>query len=133
MAAGGELSVDLAVTFRTAAEAEKGLRVLAFAGRKLRESFELANAEAEMTLAGLIGLEDPPRPEVADARQKCRDAGIKVIMVTGDHPPHRDGDRPRDRTGALRHARRLLRKRRQLSSAIISKNHLMRAVEAEDD
>jgi sodium/potassium-transporting ATPase subunit alpha len=83
-----ELSADLAVTFRTAAEAmaEKGLRVLAFAWRKLPESFELANAEVEMTLAGLIGLEDPPRPEVADALQKCRDAGIKVIMVTGDHP-----------------------------------------------
>jgi magnesium-transporting ATPase (P-type) len=83
-----ELSADLAATFRTAAEAmaEKGLRVLAFAWRELPESFELANAEAEMTLAGLIGLEDPPRPEVADALQKCRDAGIKVIMVTGDHP-----------------------------------------------
>jgi sodium/potassium-transporting ATPase subunit alpha len=104
---GGELSADLAVTFRTAAEAmaEKGLRVLAFAWRKLPESFEPANAEAEMTLAGLIGLEDPPRPEVADALQKCRDAGIKVIMVTSDHPPHRDGDHPRDRTGTLRHAR----------------------------
>jgi sodium/potassium-transporting ATPase subunit alpha len=88
MDGGGELSADLAVTFRTAAEAmaEKGLRVLAFAWHKLPESFELANAEAEMTLAGLIGLEDPPRPEVADALQKCRDAGIKVIMVTGDHP-----------------------------------------------
>ena len=83
-----ELSSDLAVTFRTAAEAmaEKGLRVLAFAWRELPESFELANAEAQMTLAGLIGLEDPPRPEVAAALQKCRDAGIKVIMVTGDHP-----------------------------------------------
>jgi magnesium-transporting ATPase (P-type) len=104
---GGELSADLVVTFRTPAEAmaEKGLRVLAFAWRKLPESFEPANAEAEMTLAGLIGLEDPPRPEVADALQKCRDAGIKVIMVTGDHPPHRDGDHPRDRTGTLRHAR----------------------------
>jgi magnesium-transporting ATPase (P-type) len=52
----------------------------------LPERFELAKAEAEMTLAGLIGLEDPPRPEVAGALQKCRDAGIKVIMVTGDHP-----------------------------------------------
>ena len=83
-----ELSADLAATFRTAAEAmaEKGLRVLAFAWRELPESFELANVEAEMTLAGLVGLEDPPRPEVADALQKCRDAGIKVIMVTGDHP-----------------------------------------------
>jgi len=107
MDGGGELPADLAVTFRTAAEAmaEKGLRVLAFAWRKLPESFEPANAEAEMTLAGLIGLEDAPRPEVADALQKCRDAGIKVIMVTGDHPPHRDGDHPRDRTGTLRHAR----------------------------
>ena len=82
------LSEELAATFRSAAEsmAEKGLRVLAFAWRELPESFELANAEAEMTLAGLIGLEDPPRPEVADALAKCRDAGIKVIMVTGDHP-----------------------------------------------
>ncbi|MEA3209899.1 MAG: sodium/potassium-transporting ATPase subunit alpha, partial [Chthoniobacter sp.] len=82
------LSDELAATFRSAAEAmaEKGLRVLAFASRELPESFELANAEAEMTLAGLVGLEDPPRPEVADALQKCRDAGIKVIMVTGDHP-----------------------------------------------
>lgn len=66
--------------------AEKGLRVLAFARRELPESFELANAEAEMTLAGLVGLEDPPRPEVAAALQKCRDAGIKVIMITGDRP-----------------------------------------------
>jgi calcium-translocating P-type ATPase len=83
-----ELSDELTASFHTAAEAmaEKGLRVLAFAWRELPESFELANAEAEMTLAGLIGLEDPPRPEVADALQKCRDAGIKVIMVTGDHP-----------------------------------------------
>jgi sodium/potassium-transporting ATPase subunit alpha len=83
-----ELSADLVVTFRTAAEAmaEKGLRVLAFAWRELPESFELGEAEAEMTLAGLISLEDPPRPEVAAALQKCRDAGIKVIMVTGDHP-----------------------------------------------
>jgi len=83
-----ELADELTASFHTAAEAmaEKGLRVLAFAWRELPESFELANAEAEMTLAGLIGLEDPPRPEVADALQKCRDAGIKVIMVTGDHP-----------------------------------------------
>ena len=83
-----ELTPELVVAFRTAGEAmaEKGLRVLAFASRELPEGYELANAETEMILAGLVGLEDPPRPEVPDALQKCRDAGIKVIMVTGDHP-----------------------------------------------
>ena len=82
------LSDQLADTFRSAAEhmAQKGLRVIAFAWRGLPENIELQNAEAEMTLAGLIGLEDPPRPEVPGALQKCREAGIKVIMVTGDHP-----------------------------------------------
>ena len=81
-------SDELAARFRTAAEhmAETGLRVLAFAWRELPESYNLANAEAQMTLAGLIGLEDPPRPEVYGALQECREAGIKVIMVTGDHP-----------------------------------------------
>ena len=83
-----EFSDELAAHFHSMAEemAEKGLRVIALAWRKLPEGFDLANAETELILAGLIGLEDPPRPEVADALQKCRDAGIKVIMVTGDHP-----------------------------------------------
>jgi sodium/potassium-transporting ATPase subunit alpha len=83
-----ELLDDLGARFRAAAEAMagKGLRVLAFAWRRLPSSFELANAETDMTLAGLVGLEDPPRPEVVGALEKCRDAGIKVIMVTGDHP-----------------------------------------------
>lgn len=86
----GDTALTAAVTadFRRAAGAmaEQGLRVLAFAWREFPGSFELTGAEAEMTLAGLIGLEDPPRPEVAGALRKCRDAGIKVIMVTGDHP-----------------------------------------------
>ena len=83
-----ELTPELLTPFRTAAEAmaEKGLRVLAFAWRELPKGYEMANVETEMILAGLVGLEDPPRPEVADALQRCRDAGIKVIMVTGDHP-----------------------------------------------
>jgi calcium-translocating P-type ATPase len=82
------LSPELAASFATAAEAmaEKGLRVLALASRDLPHPFDLAGAETEMTLAGLIGLEDPPRPEVAAALAKCREAGVKVIMVTGDHP-----------------------------------------------
>lgn len=39
-----------------------------------------------MVLSGLIGLYDPPRPEVPEAIARCRTAGIKVITVTGDHP-----------------------------------------------
>ena len=39
-----------------------------------------------LTLVGLVSLNDPPRPKVDVSVQKCRDAGIKVIMVTGDQP-----------------------------------------------
>ena len=63
-----------------------GLRVLAFAWRVLPENADLTTADTDMVVAGLVGLEDPPRPEVAGALQQCRNAGIKVIMVTGDHP-----------------------------------------------
>ena len=40
-----------------------------------------------LTLVGLVSLNDPPRPGVDLAVQKCKHAGIKVIMVTGDQPP----------------------------------------------
>jgi len=42
-------------------------------------------SEERLTLCGLVGLEDPPRPEVATAIEHCRSAGIKMVMVTGDH------------------------------------------------
>jgi calcium-translocating P-type ATPase len=72
---------------RVAAEiADGGLRVLAFAHRSLPGEYVLAAAEQELVLTALVGFEDPPRPEVAAAVQRCRGAGIRVVMVTGDHP-----------------------------------------------
>ena len=65
--------------------ADKGLRVLALASRNL-DSSENGDLEQEMVFAGLVGLADPIRPEVPEAIKKCHEAGIKVIMVTGDHP-----------------------------------------------
>jgi sodium/potassium-transporting ATPase subunit alpha len=62
-----------------------GLRVLAFAHRLLGPQERPAD-EQEMTLAGLIGLADPPRAEVPQAIARCTSAGIRIIMVTGDHP-----------------------------------------------
>lgn len=41
----------------------------------------------DLTLVGIVSLNDPPRQKVDLSVQKCRDAGIKVIMVTGDQPP----------------------------------------------
>ena len=83
-----DLGTELAATFKTAAArmGKDGLRVLAFAWRMPPEKSDPATADQDMILAGLVGLEDPPRPEVAAALQQCHSAGIKVIMVTGDHP-----------------------------------------------
>lgn len=67
--------------------AEQGMRVLALAYRPLEASWQHGEAlEEKLILAGLAGLEDPPRPEVPEAIRTCHQAGIKVIMVTGDHP-----------------------------------------------
>jgi sodium/potassium-transporting ATPase subunit alpha len=68
------------------AMAHQGLRVLAFAYRKLAAGYDRERLEEDLVFAGLAGLEDPPRPEVPAALGKCQDAGIKVIMITGDHP-----------------------------------------------
>lgn len=67
------------------AMADAGLRVLAFAWRTLPDG-RPHDAEQDMVLSGMVGLADPARPEVPDAIRKCHEAGIKVIMVTGDHP-----------------------------------------------
>jgi calcium-translocating P-type ATPase len=66
--------------------AEQGLRVLALAYRVLPPGAPQECLEEQLILAGLVGFRDPPRPEVPAAIRQCREAGIKVIMVTGDHP-----------------------------------------------
>lgn len=78
---------DLTIERITAAEsllAERGLRVIAMAYREF--SATEIPCEQDLIFAGLIGLHDPVRPEVPSAIQKCQFAGIKVIMLTGDHP-----------------------------------------------
>ncbi len=82
------LTLDIQQAYINALEtmAAEGLRILAFAWRELKEGHDISSEERNLILSGLVGLEDPPRPEVPDAIQKCHDAGIKVIMVTGDHP-----------------------------------------------
>lgn len=67
--------------------AARGLRVLALAERRLEpdwESKESTDLEQELVPMALLGLVDPPRPEVPAAIAACRQAGIKVTMVTGD-------------------------------------------------
>jgi len=67
--------------------AGRGLRVLAVAARDATDDpTDPERAESGLTLLGLLALEDPPRPEVAASIEACRRAGIRVAMVTGDHP-----------------------------------------------
>ena len=63
--------------------ASEALRVLAVA---FKPSATLENAEHDMTFLGLVGMIDPPRPEAKAAIQTCEQAGIKPVMITGDHP-----------------------------------------------
>lgn len=66
----------------------RGLRVLAVAGRPIghRPPASAADAEADLDLYGFVALQDPPRQDVRDSITTCRRAGIKVAMITGDHP-----------------------------------------------
>ena len=70
--------------------ARRGLRVLAIAYRDVAATDALPSsadeAERDLSLMGLVALEDPPRPGVRHALEQCRRAGIRVAMITGDHP-----------------------------------------------
>jgi len=63
--------------------ASQALRVLGIA---TKPRAELATAEKGMTFLGLVGMIDPPRPEAKAAIAVCADAGIRPVMITGDHP-----------------------------------------------
>jgi len=68
--------------------ASDGVRVLACAMRELETAPSeegMKNVENEMVFLGLLGMMDPPRPEVLAAVANCREAGIRPVMITGDH------------------------------------------------
>jgi Ca2+-transporting ATPase len=90
----GVLPLDTAAHQRFEAEntamAEDALRVLAVAGRRIPAGMfdpagDLLEWVSELTLVGLVGIIDPPRPEAKAAIATCREAGIAVKMITGDH------------------------------------------------
>lgn len=73
--------------------AKRGLRVLAFAYREVKEEVEEITCKqvekcdtvSGLIFAGLQGMIDPPRPEAIEAIRGCKKAGIRVVMITGDH------------------------------------------------
>jgi calcium-translocating P-type ATPase len=77
-----------AATARLQALTSRGLRVLAIAGKREQTSptASVEQAESDLALLGLLALEDPPRDDVGESLESCRRAGIKVAMLTGDHP-----------------------------------------------
>ena len=86
----GEIDLNSEALLQQSSDlANHGYRVLAIAMRKfpkLPADLSVESVESELTLLGLVGLIDPPRPEATQAIEDCRSAGITPVMITGDHP-----------------------------------------------
>ena len=76
------------ITTSVSEMARAGQRLIAFSYRRitLPESKANQSLEQNVVFVGVVGFKDPPRKEVKEAIHLCRQAGIKVIMITGDHP-----------------------------------------------
>ena len=69
--------------------AQQAYRVLAVAMRDIEQGVEklgIEQVEQHLTFLGLVAMIDPPRHEVPEAISRCRQAGVRIIMITGDHP-----------------------------------------------
>lgn len=91
---GGRLQLDDdardGILRQAGAMAARGLRVLAIAERGLTDedasTMSVERAEQDLVFIGLVGLQDPPRPEARRAVEALKAAGVRVVMLTGDHP-----------------------------------------------
>lgn len=68
------------------AMAQAGQRLLGFGYHRLATTEEKTGPEQNLVFVGVVGFLDPPRPEVKNAINLCQAAGIKIVMITGDHP-----------------------------------------------